>query len=260
MLLRILFILCALGASILAAPVKIMPLGDSITAGYTDNPTWNVPFEFGYRSKLYKLLTDAGYDFQFVGGSLEPFNNAFGDPARGEMVSPKFDLRPIGQNGHRGYGGAGIAATSNNVTSYLTTDSPDVILLMIGINGIGPTSTSQLDTLVNTIVTARPAAQLIVAQITPKIDYSADLFNYNAYIRNVLIPKYLGLGKKVSTVDHYKNFLTNLNDPTSIDRSLFSNGINHPTNPAYDAMAATWYLGIQAVAPAALPVLDATGF
>ena len=25
-------------------PIHIMPLGDSITAGYTDNSAWNVPF------------------------------------------------------------------------------------------------------------------------------------------------------------------------------------------------------------------------
>ncbi|HVJ46116.1 MAG TPA: thrombospondin type 3 repeat-containing protein, partial [Luteolibacter sp.] len=37
-------------------PLRIMPVGDSITAGYTDNPTWNEPFNFGYRSGLYTRL------------------------------------------------------------------------------------------------------------------------------------------------------------------------------------------------------------
>jgi hypothetical protein len=32
-----------------AKPLRILCVGDSITAGYTDNPTWDVPFEFGYR-------------------------------------------------------------------------------------------------------------------------------------------------------------------------------------------------------------------
>ena len=50
-----------------------MPLGDSITAGYTDNPDWAHPFEFGYRSGLHKRMTAAGQDFVFVGESPEPF-------------------------------------------------------------------------------------------------------------------------------------------------------------------------------------------
>ena len=58
-----------------------MPLGDSITAGYTDNPTWNVPFGFGYRSGLYTRLTNANYPFQYVGGS--PRNRG-----TGRSVSP----------------------------------------------------------------------------------------------------------------------------------------------------------------------------
>ncbi|MGB2092340.1 MAG: hypothetical protein ACPIG6_11140, partial [Akkermansiaceae bacterium] len=48
-------------------PLRIMCLGDSITVGYTDNPHWKVPFKFGYRSRLYKLLKGAGYHFTFVG-------------------------------------------------------------------------------------------------------------------------------------------------------------------------------------------------
>src|SRR6478672_12120191 len=81
-----------LAPALSAAPLRIMPLGDSITAGYTDNPNWTVPFEFGYRKKLYQLLTNAGYDFVFVGGSPEPFDNKYGDPTKGGTVSPTLDL------------------------------------------------------------------------------------------------------------------------------------------------------------------------
>ena len=228
-----------------AAPLRIMPLGDSITCGYTDNPNWNVPFEFGYRGPLYTLLKNAGYEFQFVGACPQPFDNYSGDPTRGGTVAPTLDLRPLGQNGHRGYGGVSIATTNTNVPTYLTSDNPDIILLMIGINGIGTGSPVQLDTLVNTIVTNKPTAQLIVAQITPKATYNADLFNYNTYIRNTLVPKYVNLGKKVSTVDQYTHFLTNPADPTTINPALLSNGINHPTNPIYQMMATTWFAGIQ---------------
>lgn len=86
-------------------PLRIMPLGDSITAGYTDNPKWAHPFEFGYRSGLYRRLKKAGLDFVFVGDSQEPFDRKYGDPTHGGAVSPKLDLRALKQHGHRGYGG-----------------------------------------------------------------------------------------------------------------------------------------------------------
>ena len=230
-----------------AAPLRIMPLGDSITAGYTDNPNWNVPFEFGYRRQLYHLLTNAGYDFLFVGASLEPFSNTNGDPTKNGTVSPSFDLRPIGQNGHRGYGGRNITTTTSNVVSQMASDQPDIILLMIGINGISTSSPAQLDTLVNTIFTNRPAVRLIVAQITPRSTYNADIFNYNTYIRDTLLPKYVAQGRNITTVDQYRNFLSNPADPASIDATRLSNGINHPTNAAYDTKASTWFTGIQAI-------------
>ena len=70
----------AYGAS--AAPLRIMPLGDSITAGYVDNYTWQTPFTFGYRGPLYTLLTKAGYKFKFVGASPEPFDGQLGVPKK----------------------------------------------------------------------------------------------------------------------------------------------------------------------------------
>ena len=57
----VLTVLLACRTAWAGAPIRIQCVGDSITAGYTDNPTWNVPFEFGYRSGLYTRLTDAGY-------------------------------------------------------------------------------------------------------------------------------------------------------------------------------------------------------
>ncbi len=261
-------LMCACILSSNAAPLRIMPLGDSITAGYTDNPNWNVPFEFGYRSRLYTLLTNAGYDFVFVGGSLEPFNNIYGDPTKGGTVSPTLDLRPLGQNGHRGYGGVNITTTNSNVASYLTADTPDVILLLIGINGISTSSPANLSTLVTNIFSTRPDVRIIVAQITPynpstsaNIAKNVDLVNYNTYIRDTLVPYWLGQGKRISTVNQYRNLLTDPNNAASaIDASKYSNGINHPTNAVYALMAATWLDGILTVTPPTLPVLDQNTF
>ncbi len=236
------------GLATASPPLRIMCLGDSITAGYTDNPTWNVPFMFGYRSGLYTRLTNADYNFKLVGGSPEPWNLAFGDPTHGGTYTPALDLRTFGQDGHRGYGGVSIGTVTNNVAGYIAADTPDVILLLIGINGIGSGSPAALNTLVNTIVTAAPNAHLIVAQITPLASFNQDLYNYNLYIRNTLVPTYAASGHKVTTVNLYSLFLTNPSDYASaIAPNVLANGINHPDNAHYDLMAQAWFDGIEAL-------------
>lgn len=225
-------------------PLRIQCVGDSITAGYTDNPTWNVPFEFGYRSALYTRLTQAGYAFQFVGASAEPWNGAFGLPRN----TPSPDLRAVDQDHHRGYGGWGTGAVLANIAAWVGADDPDVVLLMIGINDGGSVAArNNLNAIVQAIVTAKPAADVIVAQITPTAGYQQSIVDYNTYIRDTLVPAFRGQGKRVSTVNQYTNLLTN----GAIDPALFSNGINHPDAVAYDRMAETWFRGILAVRPRA---------
>jgi lysophospholipase L1-like esterase len=220
-------------------PLRILPLGDSITAGYTDNPVWDHPFKFGYRSGLYRRLVQANYSFVFVGQSPEPFNRRFGDPAKGHEF--ELDLRQLGQDGHRGYGGWRIPQLQKQVTKWMQVDQPDIVLLMVGINGISADSPKQLDALLEKLFSHNKLLKVIVAQITPKRAFNQDLFDYNTYIRQTLVPTYQAQGFALSTVDMYKHFLTEQTDPRTIDASRLSNGINHPTNAIYDELAQSWF-------------------
>ena len=96
--------------------VTIMPLGDSITAG------WNhvTQDQIGYRRKLNLDLINSGYNVDFV-GSLQ-------DPA--PATNPDFDVD------HEGHGGYTSDQVSANVYSWLTSHPADVILLHIGTNDI----------------------------------------------------------------------------------------------------------------------------
>ena len=176
-------------------PLRIMCLGDSITAGYTDNPIWKEPFKFGYRSRLYQLLKEAGYNFTFVGNSPQPWNKESGDPSHGGTYKPEFDLRDLGQDNH--YGGHG--ARVPDVKRWLLSDKPDLILLLIGINGMGPHSPARVRGLVETITADQPGAHLIVAQITPYVNTQTEknkwLYDYNVYIRDTLVPEYAARGR-----------------------------------------------------------------
>ena len=229
-------------------PLRIMCLGDSITVGYTDNPHWKVPFKFGYRSRLYTLLKKAGYDFTFVGDSPQPWDAKSGDPSYGGTYKPEFDLRDFGQDHHQGGRGSPIPA----LKGWVSQGDPDLVLLMIGINGISQHSPARIRSLVETIVADKPDAHLIVAQITPYVNTQPEknqlLYDYNVYIRDTLIPSFAAKGHKVSTVDMYSLFLTDINDyESAIAPDKHSNGFNHPFNEEYDLMADRWFAAIEAL-------------
>ncbi|HOY58636.1 MAG TPA: GDSL-type esterase/lipase family protein [Verrucomicrobiota bacterium] len=239
-----------LGLALSPRPYRLMPLGDSITAGYTDNPNWKVPFQFGYRSGLFSLLSSNGIPFQFVGNSLEPWNGVFGLPTN----QPTPDLRLVAQDQHEGYGGQGTAYVAQNLRGWLANDRPDIVLLMIGINDIAAGQTGQptsvqtaLSNIVQIIVTNRPSTHVIVAQIIPYATaYTSAIYEYNDYIRSTLVPAFAARGHRVTTVDQCSHFVT---DPAglSADKERYANGINHPDARTYAKMAETWFAGIQAV-------------
>ncbi|MEM9111500.1 MAG: PEP-CTERM sorting domain-containing protein [Planctomycetota bacterium] len=227
-------------------PLWIMPVGDSITAGYTDNPTWNEPYQYGYRSTLYNLLVGGGYNPQFVGSSGELLDHETISPG----TTPPADLHALGQNAHHGFGGSAATDLQGGITTALNTHTPDVVLLKIGTNA---QNTTALDTLVDTITTTSPSAHLIIAEIMPKWTYQQGIVDYNTYIRETLVPTYQGLGRNISTVDQYTNFLTDTGDLTTIDQARISNMENHPDNVGYDRMAQTWFGGIEAIDFSATP-------
>ena len=232
--------------------VRIMLVGDSITAGYTDPPAWTVPFEFGYRGALYELLQAQFPDqFVFVGQSPEPWDMRFGDPTRSAQPQP--DLRVLGQDGHRGYGGWGTADVASHIEQWLDEDAPDLILLMIGINDIPVESSSEplqaeanLHEIVESIVRRRPSAVLLVAQSTPYLQPTPALDMYNAYIRDVLVPEF---GDKNIAIVRLRQALlderANGNGDGNADPALYSNGWNHPNQAGYNRIARLWLEAIQ---------------
>jgi lysophospholipase L1-like esterase len=242
---------------------RIMPVGDSITAGYTNATDWTIPFTFGYRGPLYEKLSSAGYNFQFVGASGEPWNYPFGESFGIPTVVQGTDLRKNGQDKHRGYGGAttsqilngGVVSGSTNtfpgIAGMLNADNPDVVLLMVGTNGLAD-AINNIDPLIQTIVTTKPDAHLIVAQITPRAYYQANMISYNEKIA-ATVAKYAGMGNHVTMVDQYVNLLTNPNDPMSINSSLLCPDGAHLRPAANELLAQTWFEGIQAVVPVPEP-------
>ena len=194
---------------------------------------------------MYKRLKKGGYDFLFVGESKEPFDKLYGDPTFGGSVTPELDLREVGQGAHNGYGCWNIRKVHEKITGWIKKEKPDIILLMIGINCIDSESPERLKALIESMFEADKNINIIVAQITPRSKFIQELVDYNTYIREELVPEYNAKNYNICTVDLNKYFLTDSNDPSSIDIKCLSNELNHPTNQCYDKMAESWFQGIK---------------
>lgn len=228
--------LTALGAAGPQTTKRIMAVGDSITAGYTDNPTWALPFTWGYRGPLYDLLTAAGKRFEFVGRSLEPVTGGgFGHPD--PSVWSGTDIFTLGQDNCRGYGGYALTDIEPRVAGWVAEDLPDIVLLMAGINDIAAGSSddpvaakTNLSDTIALIQSGAPSATIVLSKITPYVTPTPAIVLFNDYIGTLA-------GPGIIVVDQYSNFLDGEGDP---DASLYSNANNHPNAAGYALMAQTW--------------------
>jgi lysophospholipase L1-like esterase len=211
-------------------PVKIMPVGDSITEGkYITG---------GYRKPLYQLLKDNGYFVTFVGKEDN------GEPANDTGFSTSME-----NPNHEGYGSARIDMLLNGGTTEkhtalpiktsLVNNNPDVVLIMLGTNdilGMTPTNRMQqtMEKLVSSIFEQNPDATVILASIPPitKIEArNTDVTAYNAVLPGI-VAKEKALNHKIEFAD-IRSVFTGPAD-LSGDRV-------HPSAAGYNKMAALWY-------------------
>lgn len=192
--------------------LRVMPLGDSITVGIGDGPTDND----GYRCALRKRLTNAGFDIDYVGSQ-----------SNGPAACPAGDIQ------HEGHSGWKISDIQAQVTNWITTYQPDVILLMIGTNDIKQkydmtNMGNRLSTLLDTIRTAKPDVVIIVSTIVQFVTSDQSQIdawnNYLAVLPNI-----------ASSHGAYVAF------ENQIIKSWLADGV-HPKQCAYDGwMTFLWY-------------------
>jgi autotransporter-associated beta strand protein len=219
-----------------------MPMGDSITVGYTNPPNWTYPYEDGYRYDLYTQLTNAGLSIQYVGNSGEPWNGVYSIPPN----TPTPDLRAIGEDNMEGFTSYQTGDILRGVVGWVSEFKPNVILLDVGINDIGagsatvaPEAESNLTSIVQDVIANDPGSHLIVAQITPFTTLYEPLtgavIQYDAWIRDTLVPEYAAQG--VSTVDLYTPMTVN----GLPNAGLYANGFTHPNEGGYAQLANAWF-------------------
>lgn len=235
-----------------AAPLKVMPLGDSMTEGY--------PFQNngGYRLQLWRNFGSSAANVDFLG-------------------SLTGGITLLGDRNHEGHSGFTIAKESATTYGGITenlpvwlgpTVNPDVILLMIGTNDVNfnyraETAPERLDRLISVISDTttglKPQARLIVASILPiddskpqyrpsPTDFSrnARAIAYNAAIPEI-VARHRASGENVFFYD--MNALFTFSD--------LVDGL-HPTAAGYNKLGDAWYAAIQSVPEPTSAVLAAT--
>ncbi|MEO5715656.1 MAG: Ig-like domain-containing protein, partial [Luteolibacter sp.] len=205
-----------------APPVRILPLGDSITLGCCSGAFT----EGGYRTRLHSLLTGEGFNVDFVGTQKDDNNPAL----------PDVD--------HEGHGGFHIADIRSGLPVWLKEDKdPDVILLHIGTNDFSTNSTvsatqNALKGLLADLATARPYAKIIVSSLIVRTDNPAIEALQQAYNQSLpgIVSEQVSLGREVYFLDMHSVL-----DPDDLNEGV------HPKIAGYEKMADAWLPAISEV-------------
>jgi lysophospholipase L1-like esterase len=225
-------------------PLRILPLGDSITAGVIAKGR---PGSGGYRSLLTQLL--AGHDRKAIlVGERSDFSAGMTDAL------------------HDGWPGYVIRSTSPGAPGQLygplvqraiETTKPDVILLMIGTNDFlryeathGKYSVDEIvhsmDMLLGEIYETSPKVRVIVGAIvnSPKIDpcYIERFDTGHSSCDSETHPSLVGLVSQYAAKGYAISYAADLYNALPRDSEHFPDGI-HPANGpgGYDAIARVWF-------------------
>ena len=192
--------------------LRLMPMGDSITAGYLSS-TGN-----GYRGPLYTTLAGQVGTETFVGSQSD-----------GTMSDPY----------NEGYFGYQIAQITALATGELNIYRPNIITLHIGSNDLNEnyevsTAPQRLATLIDEIIAAQPDATLLVAQliINANATTEARIVTYNAQIPAIVQAR-ANQGKHIAVVSM-----------SALTTADLSDGL-HPNDGGYAKMATAWDGGIE---------------
>ena len=181
---------CGLSATdegVVPGAVRIWPLGDSITGGYTENA--------GYRRLLWQKLHAAGRNVDFVG--------TITNYIEGEPEDPDFDTA---HDGHWGWRTDEILA---QVEAWTAQVKPDMVLLTIGTNDLYQKrpvdeAAANIAEIIRRIRAVNPAVVVLLAQI-PANDMAVE----TTPALNIKIKQLASMSTKESPVvivDQYSGF------------------------------------------------------
>jgi lysophospholipase L1-like esterase len=192
-----------------AAPLRVMPLGASITHGI-GSTTGN-----GFRAELWnQLLADPSVPIDYVGSQQSG------------------DLADRDNEGHPGWR---IEQITANIDAWMDTYSPDVVLVHVGTNDMVQayqvaTAPQRLSDLVERIVARRPGTVVVASSLiaSRNADINARISAFNAALPGLMAQK-TAAGKLVYFADLHRVVTT----------AEMSDDI-HPNDAGFAKMGALW--------------------
>lgn len=207
----VMLLLCT-GKLLANDPVKILPLGDSITQGTSYYPS--------YRESLWVLLQEQGINVDFVGSHTELHGNP-------KSVTADFD------HDHEGHWGWEVNEIIDELPGWLELYTPDIALVHLGTNDFdrGEEIDQTLDELKSVLDLLRlnnPNMTILLAEIIPMRFKSTRQFNSSlrtwakeqstSTSELILVDQYSGY---YSLIDNYDQYHPNARGQRKIARRWF---------------------------------------
>ncbi|KAK7229924.1 hypothetical protein V2G26_002094 [Clonostachys chloroleuca] len=209
------FVSLVLGAYAQEIPLRIMPLGASITWGYLSS-TGN-----GYRQDLLESLNGAGYTVDYVGSQQS-----------GTMADPD----------NEGYPGLRIEQVQTKAEENVPTYLPNVYTINVGTNDAVqnfdvPNAGSRMNDLLSYLWSATPEATVILSTLIINLNATVDARaqTINTQLTS-LASQLAGEGKRIVLADMHGS------DGPQSDEMADS---THPNDVGYQKMANIWFREIQ---------------
>jgi lysophospholipase L1-like esterase len=225
-----------------ARPLRILPVGDSITDDCSINGAW--------RLYLQPLLQANGYAFTNLGRWVSSPSGSF-TKTRHEGICGAVIAYP-GMFGYHGYLTVSNYAL-HTVADVLTNTTPDLVLVDLGVNDMGygrdpyMVATNHLAALLDLVFSRVPAAQIIVGKPTSISRATIGSPQYLTFSTNMpifcaalqtLVNVRRAQGQNVFVADLFSAV-----DPATM---LQGDG-THPTATGFSAMAREWLFRIAAL-------------
>ncbi|UCH15301.1 MAG: hypothetical protein JSV22_04875, partial [Bacteroidales bacterium] len=210
----------------------ILPLGNSITFdAYPDDPRPDGD-KTSYRYKLYELLNNANYSFDFIGSENSGFNY-FPDGENAGFPGMRDDqMTYLLQTGYNLVG-----SIQETPGPYLETYSPDIILLHAGTNGLDNNPgdiESMLDEIDAFEISSGKDIKVFVAEIINRQTYSLTTTEFNNNVAQM-----------ISLRNDDDVFIVDMEFGAGIDYGSDMRDYLHPLPSGYDKMGYQWFKAVR---------------
>ncbi len=199
-----------------AGPLRILPLGDSITHGYGEGiATFN-----SYRKTLKALLAADGFDTDFVGSLSD-----------GDFADPQHE----GRDGWYADHDSSTNTLRGHVAEWMEETQADIVLLHIGTNDIidGNANADEVSLILDEILAANSNATVVLAQIINSWPNRPDITVYNSNL-SAMASARIAHGDDLLLVDMEHGAGIAYAAPDMADSY-------HPSQLGYDKMGTNWH-------------------